>query len=333
MKKSKVEWLAEQYGKLDKDERRDFVNLQAGIVFKDKEKPEVFKPRFELMSSYTEKAKEHYANFGKMVGLSTGFKKLDELTHGMAAGELVVIAGKTSEGKTTLAINIANHVALAGTAVLFVTLEMTKEEITSRYMYINGGDTPNYHTVAAKTVVQEDDELNWKSIDDLIGVAKNEMNVGLVVIDHLHYLTRETENAAEDIGRITKEFKKNAIRHNIPTILISHVRKTTDFMASMEDLRGSSYIAQDADIVLMVGREQGIANKMLVKIEKNRNRGFDRDRPMVELYTDKIRLTDEEQEPIYQMTEIFKEDEIVRQNADIVATVNSLWPSEKEDVI
>lgn len=281
-------------------------------------------PKLALMSDYTEKARDHYENFGKMVGLSTGFKSIDYLTHGLAPGELVVIAGKTSEGKTTLAINIANNVALANVPVLFVTLEMTKEEITSRYMYINGGENEAYNSVAVRTLVQEDDELNWKSIDDLIAVAKEEMNVGLVVIDHLHYLTRELDNVTEDLGRITKEFKKNAIRHELPVILISHVRKTNETMATMDDLRGSSLIAQDADIVLMVGREPGIANKMLVRIEKNRNRGFDRDNNTIELYTDKIKLIEEEQDPIYELSRIFKEDEIVR-------TANKLFPDKPEE--
>lgn len=313
---SNVDWLIDRYNQLSKEDRVSMLNKM--MIAKGLEKKKI--PKLALMSDYTDKARHHYDNFGKMVGISTGFKTIDELTHGLAPGELVVIAGKTSEGKTTLAINIANKVALASIPVLFVTLEMTKEEITSRYMYINGGDNEQYQSVAVKTVVQEDDELNWKSIDDLIAVAREEMKVGLVVIDHLHYLTRELDNVTEDLGRITKEFKKNAIRHELPIVLISHVRKTTSDMATMEDLRGSSLIAQDADIVLMVGREPGIANKMLVRIEKNRNRGFDRDNNTIELYTDKIKLIEEERDPIYELSRIFKEDEIVK-------TADRLFPT------
>lgn len=249
-----------------------------------------------LMSDYTEGAVERYKNFGRMQGLSTGFSKLDGLTLGLAPGELVILAGKTSRGKTTLALNIANKVALADKTVLFVTLEMTHEEITQRTMFINGiaedGElNDDYEKVAAHTVFQVVDELGWDSIDKLMEKAKLDMNVDLVIIDHLHYFTRELQNVAEDLGRITKEFKKNAIRHGVPVILISHVKKTNDDKeATMNDLRGSSYIAQDADIVLMVGRLDERPEATLVKIEKNRNRGFDYNNNVIELYTDKIKI-------------------------------------------
>lgn len=248
-----------------------------------------------MMSDFTAEAVEKYKSFGRMQGLSTGFSKLDRLTMGLGAGELVILAGKTSRGKTTLALNIANKVAMAGKNVLFVTLEMTHAEITQRVMFINdcAGDEPNdqYYDVASRIVFQATDELKWDSIDKLMEKAKVDMNVDLVVIDHLHYFTRELQNVAEDLGRITKEFKKNAIRHQVPVILISHVRKTgNDSEATMEDLRGSSYMAQDADIVLMVGRDEKNPQFTFVKIEKNRNRGFDYERNRIELYTDKIKI-------------------------------------------
>jgi len=249
----------------------------------------------ELMSSYTELAEERYAQWGKMQGISTGYKKLDELTKGLVGGEITVIAGKTSYGKTTLAINIANRVALNGTPVLFVTLEMTKPEITSRFMAINGGNTENYSSASALITMQSNDELNWKSIDGLIGNYVTQFGPGLVIIDHLHYFTRELNNVAEDLGRITKELKKNAVRHNVPVILISHVRKTgRGESAGIDDLRGTSYIAQDADIVLLVGRDPENQSEMGVQIEKNRNRGYDYLNNEAKMYVDGITIHNSE---------------------------------------
>lgn len=245
----------------------------------------------ELLSDYTDKAIEHYKNFGKMQGLSTGYPKLDGLTKGLVGGEMIVIAGKTSYGKTTMAINIANRVAKAGTPVLFVTLEMTKTEIASRYMQINGGEGENYNSVASITAVQAQDELDWTSIDGLIENFVQQFGSGLIVIDHLHYFTRELSNIAEDLGRITKELKKNAIRHNVPVILISHVRKTgKGESAGIDDLRGTSYIAQDADIVLLVGRDKDDESTLFVSIEKNRNRGYNYKANEIELYLDQITI-------------------------------------------
>lgn len=249
------------------------------------------------MGDFTEEGAEHYKNFGKMMGISTGYPKLDELTKGIVPGELTVIGGKTSYGKTTLGLNIANQVALQGKPVLFVTLEMSKGEITSRYMAINGGNTETYQRVAGLTAFQEAQELNWRSIEALIARAKEELGVELVVIDHLHYLTREekSENMVYAIGNITKTIKKNAILHKVPVLLISHVRKFTDKNSAKqgftsEDLLGSSNIAQDADVILMINRDPDNQNLLLVRIEKNRNRGFSYENDTADLYLDKITL-------------------------------------------
>ena len=226
------------------------------------------------MSEYVEESKKRFEKWGQMQGLSTGFPCIDRLTLGLSEGELIIIAGPTSKGKTLLAMNIANNVARYGGKVLFVTLEMTPEELTSRYMFANGGwDTEDFALVSANTIFQKNDELDWKDIDGLIENAKNKLGVDLVIIDHLHYFTRELQNVAEDLGRITKDFKKNAMRYKLPIILISHIRKLQkDEELSGDSLRGSSYIAQDSDIVLMVNRDAE-TNAMGIMIDKNRNRG------------------------------------------------------------
>ena len=231
------------------------------------------------MLDYIDEAQKRYDNWGKMQGLSTGFPSIDKQTLGLVGGELIIVAGQTSRGKTLLSMNIANNIARTGKTVLFITLEMTHAELTSRYMFVNNGaNNSQFGEVAANTLFQANDELDWKDIDGLIQNAREELGVDLVVIDHLHYFTRETQNVAEDLGRITKEFKKNAIRYNIPIILISHVRKMQkDEQLSGESLRGSSLIAQDADIVLLVDRDPE-TNAMGVMVDKNRNRGKTSDR-------------------------------------------------------
>lgn len=175
---------------------------------------------------------------------------------------------------TLLSMSMASRISKNGGKVLFVTLEMTKVEMTSRYMYINGGHESNdFKTVAANTIFQENDELDWKDIDGLIQNAKQELDVDLVIIDHLHYFARDIKNASEELGKITMTFKKNALRHKIPIILISHIKKLgKDEELSSDSLRGSSLIAQDSDIVLLVNRDPE-TNQMGVLVDKNRNRG------------------------------------------------------------
>lgn len=289
-----MHYLVKKIKELNEDEQSDVIEqIISEVTAPVKTKVDQF--GIELLSDYTEAAVERFNNFGKMQGTSTGYKKLDDLTKGLVPGELIIVAGKTSYGKTTLAINIANRVAKAGTPVLFVTLEMTKAEIASRFMSINKGNTSDYEKVSSLIAVQTSNELDWKSIDGLVQNFTNQFSNGLIIIDHLHYFTRELANVAEDLGRVTKELKKNAGTkgREVPIILISHVRKTAGGEAAgIDDLRGSSYIAQDADIVLMVGRDAEDQTKLFVKIEKNRNRGFDYQSNVADMFMDGITIYD-----------------------------------------
>lgn len=274
---SKVDLIKKLLGELSPEDRALIDQYLVGMTTAEAEALRKYY-NFVLASDYIEKAKILRANWGKMQGLSCGYKSLDALTLGLVPGELIVIGGATSEGKTALAVNMTSRIVRSGKTVLFVTLEMTKEQLTSRMLFVSN----NFEDVAAQLAYQKEDELNWQSIDGLIGNAVKELGVELVVIDHLHYFTRELEQVAEDLGRITKEIKKNAQRHEIPVILISHVRKTQKGeRATIDDLRGSSYIAQDADIVLMVGRDKEFPNKIGVSCEKNRNRGISNTEPVV----------------------------------------------------
>jgi replicative DNA helicase len=293
---SKNDWLLDRANELSDNDRRDLLEKLLPDTSLNLDRYGM-----ELAADYTEQAKERMASWGKLQGLSSGYGEIDRLTKGLVGGELVVVAGATSQGKTTVALNIANNVAVSGTPVLFVTLEMTKPEVTARLMKMNGGDSDAYQSAAAMLAYQKEDELTWKDIDGLIAKAKQELNVGLVVIDHLHYFSRELEHLSEDLGRITKELKKNAIRHDVPIVLISHVRKKGNNEAKgkapdIDDLRGSSYIAQDADIVLMVARTQEFPDKMFLRLDKNRNRGVDYNdnNNLAALNFDGVRLTGKE---------------------------------------
>ena len=245
-----------------------------------------------LVADYIEEARESFKNWGKMQGLSSGYQSVDRLTKGFVGGEVTVVGARTSVGKTTFALNIANNIALTGGSVLFVTMEMTPREVTSRLMSLNGGESNDFYKVSALISYQAVNNLDWQSIDGLIAEAKRELDVKFVVIDHLHYFSRETRNPYEEIGNITKEFKRAAVNHDVPIMLISHTRKMNDNnkQADTDDLRGSSYIGQDADMVLMLGRDNDDKTKMGVRILKNRNRGFDYENDSCDLTYDGIKL-------------------------------------------
>lgn len=225
---------------------------------------------------------KHDETFGQLVGLSTGYQVLDDMTMGLAPGELTIVAAPTSVGKSLLCLNIAANLVMKDHMVGFITLEMTRPEIGSRLKRILGEENAN---MVGGVIVNKSDRMSWRSVETFLKKAIDEWKIEVLFIDHLHYFARNLENQAEELGLITQEFKHLAIKYNIPVVLISHTRKTDNMgkerAATMSDLRGSSFIAQDADIVLMLNRvwqndeDSGTIvdpTGIRVTLEKNRNR-------------------------------------------------------------
>ncbi len=283
MRKSTLDYIDEKIKELSAEDRTKLDDRLIGLMVEDSAHKKL-KYELDFGPDYIDEAMEMYNNFGKFQGMSTGYKSLDTFTKGLVGGELVIIGGATSGGKSSLALNIAGNVMKSGKSVLVVTLEMTKPQVISRMMIAD----KNFLDYSANLVFQKHDEFSWEDIDGIIENAKVNMNIDLVVVDHLHHFTRELRNTSEDIGRITKEFQKNAKRHKVPIILISHTRKGEG--KGIDELRSSSYIAQDADIVLMVYRDRDYPGKIGVAIEKNRNRGYDFDNNSVLLNFDRTRI-------------------------------------------
>jgi replicative DNA helicase len=202
-----------------------------------------------------EDARELVENEGRIFGVRSGVKGFDELTMGMKGGDLIVVAGQTSHGKSLISLTVAVELAKQNIPVLFTTLEMSKARTTSRVMSmckrdgIDAGGLP--------ILYQEQTELSYKDIGMLVSRAKAE-GCAVVVIDHLHFFPRGgTGNTAMEIGRITKHFKEVAVQHDIPIILISHVNRLSDpkLKPGLNNLKESGYIEQDADNVIFIWRD------------------------------------------------------------------------------
>jgi replicative DNA helicase len=221
------------------------------------------------ISEHLEAAQERVKTWGQVIGLRSGYRGLDNLTMGLVGGELVIIAGPTSFGKTTLAVNMAYRIAVQQVPVMFVTLEMTKPEIVSRLMKIaepgKVDDLPIFFQLS--------ETLDWRDIPNLMKRAVGD-GAKIIFVDYLQYLARGDDLRAE-IGKITQALKRAAIKHNVPVVLLSQLRRINDRIegkvrsAEISDLKESSYIEQDADIVLMINRDD---DAMTVKVLKNRNR-------------------------------------------------------------
>lgn len=223
-----------------------------------------------------------------ITGVPTGFTDLDNMTSGMQPGELIIIAGRPSMGKTAFALNIAEHVALhADLAVAVFSLEMPSTQLAMRLI----GSVGRIDQHKMRTGQLEDDD--WERltyalgklndapihIDETGGINAMELRararrlkrqcetiegkkLGLVVVDYLQLMTsvRQTENRATEVSEISRSLKSLAKELEVPVIALSQVNRKiedrTDKRPVMSDLRESGAIEQDADVILFLYRDE-----------------------------------------------------------------------------
>lgn len=215
-------------------------------------------------------------------GIHTGFSDLDRMLKPLRGGELIVIAGRPSMGKSGLAANIAEHVANRH-AVGFWSLEMSRASLAERIL----GWHERVDDMAANSlsVLQlHIDTPHTLSIGGLRLRAKRlrrKHGLGLIVVDYLGLMRGDGENRTQQIGSISRGLKGLAIEFDIPVIAVAQLNRAnesrTDRRPMLSDLRESGDIEQDADIVMMVYRDDyynsasAAAGTAEVLIRKHRN--------------------------------------------------------------
>jgi replicative DNA helicase len=244
---------------------------------------------------------------GGLIGDSTGFKDLDNKLQGIQRGDLIVVAGRPSMGKTSLAMNIAENVLLdedSNGAVIIFSLEMPGESLTTRLL--SGMTKINQQNVRSgmlkddelKILLQQSEKLKnmplWIDDSSLLSpmelrakarrLARSEENgLSLIVVDYLQLmqLPLSTENRVNQISEISRSLKSLAKELNVPVIALSQLNRAVEQRPNkrpiMADLRDSGAIEQDADVILFIYRdevynedsEQG--NKAEIIIGKQRN--------------------------------------------------------------
>jgi replicative DNA helicase len=217
-----------------------------------------------------------------ITGVSTGFTEMDKMTAGLQRGELIVIAGRPSMGKTTLAVNIAENAAIGHqipTAIF--SMEMSAEQLTFRMIGSIG--RVNQSSLRRGRLSDED----WSRIDsavtmmssapihidDSAGLSptdvrararrlKREHGLGLIVIDYLQLMqvSGTVENRATEISEISRSLKALSKELDVPVIALSQLNRSveqrTDKRPVMSDLRESGAIEQDADVIVFIYREE-----------------------------------------------------------------------------
>src|SRR5712675_469439 len=225
---------------------------------------------------------ELYHSDGKMTGVSTGFKQLDEMTSGLQPGDLIIIAGRPSMGKTTLAVNIAENAALGSnkSAAIF-SMEMSAESLTLRMISSLGRinqsnlrsgrlqeeDWPRIDSAMtqlsnAKIYVDETPGLSPTEIRARARRLKRERGLDLIVVDYLQLMQvpGNKENRATEISEISRSLKALAKELKVPVIALSQLNRGVEQRVEkkpvMSDLRESGAIEQDSDLILLIYREE-----------------------------------------------------------------------------
>ncbi len=288
-------------------EAREIVDGAERVVFEIAERGSRGKVGFQsvrsILPKVVEKIDEMYHSDGKLTGISSGFKVLDDMTSGLNAGDLIIIAGRPSMGKTTLAVNIAENAALgAGKSTAIFSMEMSSESLTLRMISslgrINQGhlrsgrlsedDWPRIDSAmtqlsAAQIYVDETPALTPTEVRARARRLKRERGLDLIVVDYLQLMqvAGTKENRATEISEISRSLKALAKELKIPVIAVSQLNRGVEQRENkkpvMSDLRESGAIEQDSDMILLIYREdyydknttrKGIAD---INIAKQRN--------------------------------------------------------------
>jgi len=220
-----------------------------------------------------------------VTGVPTGYADLDQKTAGLQPGDLIIIAGRPSMGKTSLALNIAEHVGMeAGLPVAIFSMEMGAAQLTMRLLGSVG--KLDQHKMRIGQLEDED----WPKLTNALGVLneapifidegsalnsyevrararrlhRQQGKLGLIVIDYIQLMSaaneQSTENRATEVSEISRSLKALAKELNVPVVALSQLNRSVesrpDKRPMMSDLRESGAIEQDADVIMFIYRDE-----------------------------------------------------------------------------
>ncbi|MES2204991.1 MAG: replicative DNA helicase [Pseudomonadota bacterium] len=235
-----------------------------------------------LLTEAVDRIDHLYRSESALIGVSTGYHDLDEMTSGLQASDLIIIAGRPSMGKTAFAMNLVEHAAVhEKRAVLVFSMEMSGSSLAMRLMSSLG--KIDQHKVRTGKLEEHD----WENLTEALGklseapifiddtpalspaevrsrarrVAR-EHNLGLIVVDYLQLMQMPgySDNRTLEISTISRSLKALAKELNVPVIALSQLNRGLEQRADkrpiMSDLRESGAIEQDADLIAFIYRDE-----------------------------------------------------------------------------
>jgi replicative DNA helicase len=247
-----------------------------------------------------EQLQQRHENPGVLTGVATGYSELDDMTAGLQPSDLIILAGRPSMGKTSLALNIAENVAAqTKRCVVVFSMEMSSPQLAMRMIASQGRvnatrlrtgaledqDWPRVNAAiravsAMKLLIDDTPALSPEQIRAKVRRVKRTEDVALIVIDYLQLMTSHSgaENRTNEISEISRGLKALAKEMNVPVLALSQLNRSVESRADkrplMSDLRESGAIEQDADVIAFVYRDeyyhrdspdQGLAEVIIAK--------------------------------------------------------------------
>lgn len=261
-------------------------------------------PSSELIKASMKQIEELYAMKGQLTGIPSGFSELDNLSAGFQPGELTILAARPSMGKTAFSLNILLHTAIrAKKKIAYFSVEMGKEALMLRLLAneaavrlsdirVGALNTANWERLipTAATIsdcsifIDDTSELSPFDIRAKARRMKSRHGLDMIIIDYLQLMTLKTkvESREREVSEISRTLKSIAKELQIPIIALAQLNRGVESRSNrrpmLSDLRESGSIEQDADIIMMLYREdyyekdnpdiQGIAE---IIIGKQRN--------------------------------------------------------------
>jgi replicative DNA helicase len=237
----------------------------------------------KILKTHFKNIEQIYQSGAHISGLSSGFEDLDALTAGFQKGDLVIIAARPRMGKTSFALNLAQHLSLKEKIpVGFFSLEMSADQLVTRLLcaearvdsnklrrgYLKSNEYAELAIVAgylaeAPIYIDDSSALSTLELRAKARRLKAETNVGMIFVDYLQLLSvrERVENRQQQISLITRALKALAKELDIPVVALSQLSRAVEHRGGdrrpmLSDLRESGSIEQDADVVLFIHRPE-----------------------------------------------------------------------------
>jgi replicative DNA helicase len=240
-----------------------------------------FVPMRDLVRDGFPKIEQLFEHKTLITGIATGFSEIDKMTRGFQRGDLIIVAARPSMGKTSLVLNICQHVATSGGVAGFFSLEMSKEQLFMR-MLASEARIDNYRLMSGQIGAKEYGSITHALetlsaanlfIDDTANAGVLEMRakarrlqaehgLDILAVDYIQLMTGRGrfENRTLELASISRSLKGLAKELSVPIVVLSQLSRApearSDKRPQLADLRESGALEQDADLVILIFREE-----------------------------------------------------------------------------